>query len=234
MKYEKGSFLVIPNKEKLKETDAISQSIFFWICDFSDKNGQCYPSINTLARLSRVCKNTVKKRIARLEEMGFVKKTIRKSCDGKNYSNLYQILIIKNKKSNRSADDPYGANDAQTTGQEIATNSTKIKLNPSKIKGIYKLQEKVERSSVNYLEKIPADDMAELVSKYKVSEQFILRKIDDLINYCKTTGKTYENYNAALRIFIKNHRESQKGNNNQTKFSNYIPVTPGKYDKFCK
>jgi hypothetical protein len=91
MKYEKGNFFIVPNKEKLKTVGAVAQSVFMWLCVFADEKGQCYPSASTLAELCLVGENRVRDSIKKLVVAGLVDKQERKE-NGSNLSNLYQIL----------------------------------------------------------------------------------------------------------------------------------------------
>lgn len=97
MEYQKGSFVVIPNKKQLKGKPSEMQAIYYWICEHADENGICFPSRKTLAFEAGVNIKTVDKYIEQLELCGFLKKQIRK-VEGKkeNMSNLYQVMILDN------------------------------------------------------------------------------------------------------------------------------------------
>jgi len=62
-------------------------------------------------------------------------------------------------------------------------------------------------ADIEYLSKIPPEDMAELCQKNSVSQQFVIKRAEDVINYCERKGKTYRDYKAALRSFIVSHLE---------------------------
>lgn len=96
MKYEKGSFVTVPNKKHLKGKPSEMQSIYFWICDHADENGVCFPSRKTLANESGSNIRTVDKYLTQLVEEGFLAKFFRKK-EGTNEqtSNLYQIMVIE-------------------------------------------------------------------------------------------------------------------------------------------
>lgn len=61
--------------------------------------------------------------------------------------------------------------------------------------------------SIAYLRDIPEEDVREIATKYKVSPQCVLKRADDVIDYCEAKGKSYRDYKAALRNFIKIHIE---------------------------
>ena len=93
MRYEKGSFIVIPNKQIIKGQPPEVQSVYFWICEHSDEQGICFPSVTTLSNKSGVSKRKVYDCVLQLENLGIIKKTNRKN--GKeNMTNVYQVMII--------------------------------------------------------------------------------------------------------------------------------------------
>lgn len=94
MKYEKGTFITVPNKKALAKQPAILQALFMWICSFADENGECYPSRTTLARLICVSAPTIDKYLQELVNIGFITKEER-VIEGVQTSNLYQIMIIE-------------------------------------------------------------------------------------------------------------------------------------------
>lgn len=94
MFYRKGSFIVIPNKKYLKGEKSIVQAVFFWICEYADDWGFCFPSRETLASNCNCDTRTIDKAIKRLEEICVIEKTKRKKPDGSFSSNLYQIIYL--------------------------------------------------------------------------------------------------------------------------------------------
>lgn len=96
MKYKKGTFVVVPNKEYLSGKPSELQTIFFWLCDHADEEGVCFPSRRTLARESGCGLKTVDKYLTQLEQGGFIEKTYRfKPGSAENDSNLYQIMVVE-------------------------------------------------------------------------------------------------------------------------------------------
>ena len=96
MRYEKGSFVVIPNKEILRGAPSEMLSIFFWLCSYADENGQCFPSRNKLHKDTGCGLKTIDKYIKILEERGLIDKQTRyKSGTKEQMSNLYQIMTVE-------------------------------------------------------------------------------------------------------------------------------------------
>jgi hypothetical protein len=96
MKYKKGTFLIIPNKNDLEGKPCELQTLYFWLCSFANDEGVCYPSRTTLAKSCNFNSlRTVDKYIDMLVELGFIGKTKRKRKGGKSFiSNLYQVRVL--------------------------------------------------------------------------------------------------------------------------------------------
>lgn len=93
LKYQKGTFLVIPNKGSLAGMRPNDQVVYFWICSFADDQGTCFPSRNKLSEVTGMSSRAVFSSIEALEEKGLLKKNIRKAPKDEYLSNEYQILI---------------------------------------------------------------------------------------------------------------------------------------------
>lgn len=53
-------------------------------------------------------------------------------------------------------------------------------------------------ASMEYLKKVPKDDLKELSTRFAVSEKVIESKAEDLLLYCERSGKRYKNYKSFL------------------------------------
>lgn len=97
MQYEKGEFILVPNKHALLGVKGATQSVYLWICAHADDNGICWPSVATIAKKAGVSTRSVFNCIKQLEQKGILKKTTRKSRDGskRKDTNLYQLIIVK-------------------------------------------------------------------------------------------------------------------------------------------
>jgi hypothetical protein len=94
MKYDKGTFVVVPNLQWLENKPPELQVLFFWICSFANENGQCFPSRRSLAKKSGMSIRTIDKYLLELVELGLIDKTVRnKKGTKENTSNLYQIML---------------------------------------------------------------------------------------------------------------------------------------------
>lgn len=93
-KYQKWNFIQLPNKHLLKEMWVYAKAVWVSINSYSNDNWLCFPSVNTLSKENNCCKNSILKWIKELEKLKVIKKISRKK-DGKNSSNLYQIIILE-------------------------------------------------------------------------------------------------------------------------------------------
>lgn len=92
MKYEKGSFITVPNRKELVGLNSMAQVVFMWLCFHSNQEGECYPSHVTVSKEAGLGRTSVKKAISILVDAGLIEKENRK--DGKkNKTNLYQVII---------------------------------------------------------------------------------------------------------------------------------------------
>lgn len=196
-RHRPGTFIVVPSRHRLPKIDAIGQSIFMWLNAHADDRGLCYPSINRIAGLCRKSKNTVKNRIRKLEELGLVKKFIRKKDNGENKSNLYQIIEDDwmPEDSGGSRNDLPISTLARQVDHHLVTNETQYeqRYNNSRFQ---------KNSSISYLKNIPEEDISKLIKDCGVSRQFIEKKAKDVMAYCTSRGKGYGNYRSALKGFI--------------------------------
>lgn len=94
IKYEKGTFIVVPNKEAFRGKPAEILALFNWLCGYADEKGKCFPSRAKLARDMQSTPKTVDKYLKMLEELGVLSKETRKGESG-NLTNIYQIMVIE-------------------------------------------------------------------------------------------------------------------------------------------
>lgn len=93
-KYDKDSFLLVPNKKHLAEKKTHVQCVYFWICNYIDDEKMCFPSRTTLARVAGCSVQSVDRAIEELCECGLLKKTNRVKENHK-LTNLYQIMLLE-------------------------------------------------------------------------------------------------------------------------------------------
>ncbi|MGN0682436.1 MAG: helix-turn-helix domain-containing protein [Oscillospiraceae bacterium] len=66
-------------------------TVYMYLHDRADKNGQCFPAILTIARDLKISKSTVKRALADLEKTHFIRHERRYRQSGGNSTNLYFV-----------------------------------------------------------------------------------------------------------------------------------------------
>lgn len=93
MKYIKGDYFIVPNRDFLRGKPANYRSVYVALCVYANEDGECFPSIKTICETASVSKNNLKSIIDQMVADGVLAKTNR--MDGKeNKSNLYQIMLM--------------------------------------------------------------------------------------------------------------------------------------------
>ena len=93
MRYQKGTFILLPNKQMLHGLSLGALAIYVQLCDFADDEGVCFPSRKTLADRIKMSLNSVDRFLDELETNRLIERTVRRRYDGSQSSNGYQILI---------------------------------------------------------------------------------------------------------------------------------------------
>lgn len=116
-KYKKGDFITVPNKSQLEGLKPQVQTVFMYICSYSNEKGQCFPAIATIAEQAGISYSTASRAISNLEDLGFLKK-VHQTYNGRQTSNLYQVMILEGKVT---SDIPSGRSDIPTLPSDVPT-----------------------------------------------------------------------------------------------------------------
>jgi hypothetical protein len=93
-RYIKGTFTSVPNKHALRGQPASVQAVYFWICDYANDNGICYPSLKRLQADTSQSRSTILRSIQALVNLKILKKKAQFTEAGDKDVNLYQIMIV--------------------------------------------------------------------------------------------------------------------------------------------
>ncbi len=86
--------------------NANEKLVYLVLCDHTDDNSTCFPSVDTIAKESLLCRSTVFKCLSTLESKGLIRRIARKANDGGRQSNMYYIETAENRiQGNGSAED---------------------------------------------------------------------------------------------------------------------------------
>lgn len=69
-----------------------AKAVYMYLKDRSNKEGTCWPGIETIARELHLSRSTVKRAIADLSRRGYLTKEPRKRPNGGTTSNLYCLI----------------------------------------------------------------------------------------------------------------------------------------------
>lgn len=94
MKYEKGSFVLIPNRRHLRLRSLGARAVYTELCSMCDVQGCCFPSRKLLGENILMEEKSVDRFIEELVEAGLLSKTSRRNANGGQTSNLYQIMLL--------------------------------------------------------------------------------------------------------------------------------------------
>lgn len=238
-KYKKGTFLTIPNKQVLAGMNPNEQVIFFWICNFSNDEGVCFPSRKTLADCAGVSIRTVVNVIDKLIEKGLLNKKERKN-GLTNTSNEYQILIAGADEG--GADDTRGvvqdvhgggAYPARGVVHQMHTNSIPDELNPT---NSIDSMSAFDQFWTVYPNKELKKRTKEIWEQKRLETK--LKEILDFIEEAKKTDRWKKGYIKQPPAFLNGecweddlttYNDKKHGNNAP---NNALPAKEGKYKKY--
>lgn len=141
------------------------------------KRGSFVTSLQSLSKKTGVSIMSVRTSLSRLKSTHeLTSKT----------NNKYTVISINKYDEYQPANTP--ANKRLTNKQQTTNNN--LKNNKRNIK-----KREIDTLSQSDLETIAID--------YQVPISFVISKLDDLKNYCASNGKTYRDYRAALRNWVK-------------------------------
>ncbi|WP_394242965.1 helix-turn-helix domain-containing protein [Vibrio astriarenae] len=105
----------------------ISKLILLKLADNADREGRCFPSTQYLARYCELSVRTVKTHIKRLEYHGFIKKVDRFAKNGRQRSNVYQLVLPELKRQStegKSTQEKTTQHDMSFTGEDASRSPT--------------------------------------------------------------------------------------------------------------
>lgn len=86
--------MIVPEKIYKLQLTSTEINVYQYLCSRANKQGECFPSQNTIAKAVNMHRSTVNQAIQRLQDKKLLIITQRKRCDGGTSSNLYRIEVI--------------------------------------------------------------------------------------------------------------------------------------------
>ena len=130
--FDKGTFIIVPDKEALRGRPPLEQLVAIWIGDYGLTDA--FPSRKTIARDCGVSVKSIDRAIAKLEQDGIITKRRRKNQNGGDTSNSYSRIMRGDIGAGASDKNDTGAsdkNDTLTTPNIELTQNELTQLNNS-------------------------------------------------------------------------------------------------------
>lgn len=204
-------FTIIPNYI-LDHSTPYDRCLYIEMKRIAGETGSCWASTWRLGELAKMSQTQVRKSLNCLLKKNWIVKVGERRGNG-GISNVYKIVDIwqinnefYSDKNKVSIENSPSKGEHQMLRGEHTMLGGEHQVAPNKINE-EDIKNKNTQHSFDYLKNLKNNpqDIAELVDRYGVTIQSILDRAEDVIDYCQAKGKTYKNYNAALRNFIKNH-----------------------------
>ncbi len=114
MKYEKGSFITVPSRDRLRGKHPTAQALYMWLSAYANETGDCFPSRTRLAKDCGCSEKMIDKMLDSLIKLGLVK--YEKRIEGnKNLTNLYTVIVWEG----GAQDAPGGAHSSPGVGHDV-------------------------------------------------------------------------------------------------------------------
>lgn len=125
MEFQKGTFIIVPNKHRMSELSSSTQLIWVWLCAYANEDGECYPSRTTLSKNINKDVRTVDRSIKELLLKGWMKKKPQYRNSAQT-SNLYILWLLPVKKGGDKNASPRGDKNATGGGDKNASQNSTI------------------------------------------------------------------------------------------------------------
>jgi DNA-binding GntR family transcriptional regulator len=122
MIYEKGSFCTVYSG-RLKDMDYLEQAVYLWISFHSNQDGECFPSVQTLAEETKMSRRQIFYALKSMEDKGIIRRNNRKGS-----SSIYQIIVGRTNPPVQEVHTPR-AHSAHPPVQEVHTELNSVELN---------------------------------------------------------------------------------------------------------
>lgn len=176
--------------EELAQLTPSARLLFIGLWSIADDNYATFPNRPDWVKAQIFPYNSTSTREL-LDELSNSGKIIPfKADDGKDY------YFIKNFFKYQRVDRPSAPKYPQFDEKSRALDEPSTSPRPEEKLSKVKLRE--EKEQISYLTNIPETDLLALTGRFSCTTSQVLEKADDLLNYCKSKGKVYRDYNALL------------------------------------
>lgn len=202
------NYVVIPHEYwRLSKIEMLLASFF---ATYSQRVDRIYFTNKQLADMFETSKTTISKAIKNLQnEIGLQTRYARRKDGGEvrfiklggtPWENLKEGI---GKSSRRALGNLYGSNN-KISNNKVTTNTR-------------------GKNKYSSIDSIGETELQETADKYQVTLPFVRSVLDDLDNYCKSKGRKYKDYYAALQNFVKKDAMSIKQGKGVHGYGNQAP-----------
>lgn len=94
MKYQKGDFLLVPNKSAILDMHGAALNVYLVLLAHANGNGICWPAYEVLVEKTGYQRRSCQLAVDELERRGLIRREFR-NIRGRQTSNKFQILLLK-------------------------------------------------------------------------------------------------------------------------------------------
>ena len=186
----------ISTSTTLAEVSDFAKLLFTWIIphcdDYGHMDGSARIVKGIVVPLCEATTETVEEALKEIEKVNLIK---RYEVEGKLYLEIVKWDDHQTLKSDRPVNIQYPLPPSwKNLDSKRNFENSKRKNKLSEVK----LSEAKIYERLSYLSKIPKEDMDEFTKRFKVGEEVINDKAEDLRLYCESKGRVYKNYRAFL------------------------------------
>lgn len=175
---------------------------------FSNSQGECYPSLSSIAQRAHVDRSTVIRVLPILEGLRLFRKTVRKKPGYRASDSTFYQLQTRCVAPLASSATPLGV-DAQNNQLGAQEEEGRCTAPPEQYqeqkreKGSPTRKENREKKPYGKAQDVLLTDSEYLELVNKFSKSAVELKIEDLSDYCKSKGKEYTSHAATLRLWLR-------------------------------
>lgn len=121
-KFDKGQFTLVPSKKARDGLHPTLQTVYTWLCDYSDSSMKSFPSRTRLAANCGISVKTLDRALQILEEKGLIEKNARYK-NNEQQSNEYVVNVVNKTIGGDKLTLPSDKNDIQNSTQLTQSNT---------------------------------------------------------------------------------------------------------------
>lgn len=203
----KPDFFVIPRAvfedPDIQPLDCMVYAVIYWF--HSMKDGVCFASNPTIARVLNASPRGVQNSLTALENHGFIKR-----IQGSNGRQIIPMATFRLPQSSNGDANFASPSPALSPIEDSNYHQLRTLLSPIEDQNyisnnniITRRRDRPPHADIAYLSNIPKEDMDKILSRVVASMDQVESKAEDLLLWCQTNGKRKKNYYTFLLNAVK-------------------------------